>query len=116
MDQKDFASLLEWLRRLTTNRKAEQPRTYILSDVNISEFSNRWNRLALEYAEQRRSLNGTIFMFRFVRSSGDLIQNINMTPPIAVTLSDTMDRWNRLALKYVRNKKEEGAKEQPTLP
>ena len=103
----DLASYFAYILSRLERSKVKIPNAIPLPMANISSSSDKWNRLALQYAESRRSLNGRLRTFQpVVHFPPGYFENMqNVKSPIAVNVSDSTNTWNRLALEYARNRK-----------
>lgn len=82
----------------TTGVEATQSR---LPVVSISEESNQWNQIALQYAEDRRSLHGRLP--RYVGRTADAGSGKAETD--LASLTESTDEWNKTALAYARKRR-----------
>lgn len=71
--------------------------------VNISDFSDSWNRIALKYARDRRTLSGLLPELRFHATDEKDADKMRLLHKITIT--ESTNEWNRLALEYVKRKR-----------
>ena len=71
--------------------------------VTISDRSNSWNRSALEYARNKRSLFGLFPTYNSIElTTFDDKSNLQ----VAVRVSDSTNDWNLNALKFAQERRE----------
>ncbi|MEA3369536.1 MAG: hypothetical protein U9Q24_04215 [Candidatus Ratteibacteria bacterium] len=68
--------------------------------VNISNFSDSWNRIALAYARDKRTLSGRLpeIPIRTHPNNGEI--------SLKVTISDKTNEWNKIALQYAQQRRQ----------
>lgn len=72
-------------------------------NANISDFSDSWNRIALDYSEKRRTINGLLLNSVLNDDLSKIQMKSYFENEIKVNISDSTDEWNRIALEYARS-------------